>query len=69
MSTRNCFMTWLIDESVLVLFVAWKQMKLRDTLTKLNMIIQFSLTFNTKTIGWKRSVKSNKMHGNYRDQK
>ena len=58
----------LIDESVLVLFVAWKQVKLRETSKQVNMI-QFSLTFNTKTIGWKRSVKSNKMHGNYRDQK
>lgn len=61
-------MTWLIDESVLVLFVAWKQVKLRETPKQVNMI-QFPLTFNTKTIGWKRSVKSNKMHGNYRDQK
>ena len=50
----NCFMTWLTDESVLVLFVAWKQVKLNKILTQAN-IIEFSVTIKTKTIGWKRS--------------
>ena len=50
----NCFMTWLTDESVLVLFVAWKQVKLNKSLTQANMI-EFSVTIKTKTIGWKRS--------------
>ena len=50
----NCFMAWLTDESVLVLFVAWKQVKLKKILTQVNMI-EFSVTIKTKTIAWKRS--------------
>ena len=50
----NCFMAWLTDESVLVLFVAWKQVKLKKILTQVNMI-EFAVTIKTKTIAWKRS--------------